>query len=90
VWIRLGPPPGGTCNDDCIWTFPGQWVYRPDPAGLEWRRVQVPLSAFAQRTAGAAPLTFELLSRPIDEVNVGVGFLDPSDEAHLDGLVVSW
>jgi hypothetical protein len=92
VWIRLNPTTTSLCADpnDCIWSYSGKWVYRPDPQSPIYRRVQIPLSALRHRNGDGAPLEPLAGGRTLREVSVGVPYFDAADEVDIDQVGVFW
>ncbi len=97
VWIRTTEADGGTCGgDSCIYEYPAEWLYHPDPAPGTYRRVQVPLSRFSLLDSTGTPydagaLTLDtLLVKAIYEVNVGCPYASGDQGTYLDQIAIWW
>ena len=92
LWLRIDDDGDGgspCAANGCVWTYPGKWVYHPDPLGAVYRRVQVPLAAFKHRL-DRVPLSVEDVRGRLTEVNVGCPYLDETDRTEIDRISISW
>ncbi len=74
-------------EDDCLWGYPGKWLYHPDTNDAVYRRVQIPLSVFENR---GVPLTAADLTGQLQEVSIGCPYLDETDRTELDRISIFW
>jgi hypothetical protein len=100
LWIRMYEADGTDCTDfpTCIYQYPIDWLYHPDPkAPGRYRQVQIPLSQFSLvGGANDAPvdggaLTREILvSKAIDEFDVGCPYGTTDTATYLDRIAIWW
>jgi hypothetical protein len=99
AWIKTFDADGGLCADfsTCIYQFPVEWVYHPDPVPPgRYRRVQIPLSQFSRLDDAGAAVDGEalsldvLLAKAIDEVNVGCPYSGDDTATYLDQIAIWW
>jgi hypothetical protein len=99
VWIRTFEADGATCEDfsTCIYQYPADWLYHPDPSAAVYRRVQIPLSQFSLLAAttnepydGGGLTLSTLLAKAIFEFNVGCPFASGDQGTYLDQIAIWW
>jgi hypothetical protein len=99
AWLRVYQTDGAVCDDfvACIYHFPVEWVYHPDPtAPGMYRRVQIPLSQFRRDNGAGEPLEAAtltmstLVAQKVFEVNVGCPYGPDAKATYLDQIAIFW